>query len=129
MSPKFEPADIVFQEWFASGASQKNYFTKFGGAQNCLRLVVTKEYLWVKSWGPFSIFAPIFDLEHLIPLESILSVHRSWDFIVSSILLTFRDTRGERHSLRLYSWKPNDFIRSLGGERDEALSARSSDIG
>ena len=39
--PRFDAADVVFQEWFASGCSQKNIITKLGGARNCLRLVVT----------------------------------------------------------------------------------------
>src|SRR6185369_12562643 len=75
--PRFEPSDVVFQERFASGCSQKNVLTKLGGARNCLRLVVTRRFLWVTSWFPFSLIAPFYDLEHVIPLDSILSLRRS----------------------------------------------------
>src|SRR5689334_22155040 len=59
--PKLAKEDIVFQEFFASGASQKNILTKLGGGRNCLRLVVTRDLLWVTSWFPFSLIAPIYD--------------------------------------------------------------------
>jgi hypothetical protein len=120
MSPKIESADIVYQERFASGCSQKNIFTKLGGARNCLRLVVTKDFLWVTSWFPFSIFTSLYDLEHVIPLDSILSVRRLCGVMRNSILLTYRDALCGEHSLKLFTWKPNDFIRSLGVESDDA---------
>jgi hypothetical protein len=72
MRPSFTQADVVFQEWFASGCSQKNIITKIGGARNCLRLVVTGSFLWVTSWFPFSLIAPLYDMEHVIPLRSII---------------------------------------------------------
>ena len=41
--PAIAKADIVYQEWRASGHSEANLLTKMGGAQNCLRLIVTSE--------------------------------------------------------------------------------------
>jgi len=112
--PRFESSDIVFQEWFASGCSQKNIITKLGGARNCLRLVVTKKFLWGTSWFPFSLIAPLYDMEHVIPLNAILSVRHSRFVGRDTLLLTFRDSNGETHTLRLVPKKPNDFIMSLG---------------
>jgi hypothetical protein len=114
--PHFEQADVVFQEWFASGCSQKNILTKLGGARNCLRLVVTKRFLWVTSWFPFSLIAPFYDMEHLIPLDTIVSVRRSSFLGRRTFLLTYRDSKGDEHTLRLLPPKPDDFIGSLGAK-------------
>jgi hypothetical protein len=114
MVPQLEQSEIVFQENFASGHSRKNILTVIGGARNCLRLVVTKDFLWVTSWLPFSIFTTIYDLEHRIPLESVLSVCRTGFLWRNGFLLKYRDEHGGQHSLKLWSWHPEDFMRSLG---------------
>jgi hypothetical protein len=121
--PRFEPADVVFQEWFASGCSQKNIITKIGGARHCLRLVVTNSFLWVTSWFPFSLIAPFYDMEHVIPLNTIISV-RSASFLGSrTFLLTYRDSAGGTHTLRLLPKRPDDFIRSLGVKTQNEATA------
>jgi hypothetical protein len=112
--PRFEKSDILYQERYASGCSQKNILTRLGGARYCLWLVVTRSVLLVTSWFPFSLFTPFYDLEHVIPLDSIASVRRSSFIGWSSVLLTYRDTKGKGHTLRLYPKQPEDFIRSLG---------------
>src|SRR4051812_31788987 len=89
--PRFGPADVVFQEWFASGCSQKKIITKVGGGRNCVRLVVTKSFLWVTSWFPFSLIAPLYDMEHVVPLDAIVSVESSSFFGRRTFLLTYRD--------------------------------------
>ena len=116
MAPCIKPTDIIYQEWFASGHSRKNILTRLGGARNCLRLVVTKDLLWVTSWFPFSLFTAFYDLEHVVPRDQILSVRRSRAFLMSSILLIFRDAYGAQHTLSLYPWRQAEFLRSLGGE-------------
>ena len=71
--PRFTSTDLLFQEWFTSGCSQLNFLTKIGGGRNCVRLVVTKDFLWVTAWFPFSLIAPSYDMEHVIPLSAITS--------------------------------------------------------
>ena len=114
MKPRFEKSDVVYQERYASGCSQKNILTKLGGARNCLRLVVTRSFLWVTTWFPFSLITPLYDLEHVIPIDAILSVRRSSDFGMSGILITYRDATGDEHTLKLRPKQPDAFIRSLG---------------
>ena len=114
VAPPVKPADIIYQEWFASGYSRKNIFTRLGGAQNCLRLVVTKDLLWVTSWFPFSLLAALYDLEHVVPRNQILSVNPSRWFLIPSVLLVFRDAHGSQHTLSLYPWGQAKFLRSLG---------------
>jgi hypothetical protein len=110
----------VYQERYASGCSQKNVLTKIGGARNCLRLVVSRSFLLVTSWFPFSLITPFYDLEHVIPLDSIASIRRStW----SGFLLTYRDSKGATHTLRLVPKKPDDFIRSLAVKIERETSA------
>jgi hypothetical protein len=74
--PRIQKADILYQEWFASGNSTKNILTQLGRVKNCVRIVITEDLLWVTSWFPFSIFAPAYDMEHVIPLDWITKVER-----------------------------------------------------
>ena len=123
MRPRFERTDVLYQEWFASGASQNNILTKILGARNCLRLVVTRSFLLVTSWFPFSLVTAFYDLEHLIPLDSIASVRRSSFYSFGSFLLTYRDTKGIERSVMLRPKHPDEFIRSLGVKIDNEKSA------
>jgi hypothetical protein len=121
--PHFEQVDVVFQEWFASGCSQKNIVTKIGGARNCLRLVVTKSFLWVTSWFPFSLIAPFYDMEHVIPLNCITSVKRDRFFGRLTFLIAFTTENGVPRVLRLIPKKPDAFAQSLGIAIDHETSA------
>jgi hypothetical protein len=53
-------------------------------------------------------------MEHVIPLDAIVSVQRSRFFGRSTFLLTYRDANREEHTLRLLPKNPDDFIASLG---------------
>lgn len=122
-APPYDKSDVIYQEQFASGCSQKNILTQFGGARNCLRLVVTRRFLLVTSWFPFSLITPMYDLEHVIPLESIISARRSRYLFQNTFLITYRGADGCEHTLRLVSKRPEDFIRSLGIKvEDEKLT-------
>jgi hypothetical protein len=112
--PKIAKEDIVYQEFFASGASQKNFLTKLGGARNCLRLVVTRDLLWVTSWFPFSLIAPIYDGVHVIPLPRISSVQPSRFFGSDSLLLSYTDDSGRTHTLRLIPRHRERFLTAIG---------------
>lgn len=112
--PNIAKRDIVYQEYFASGCSQKNILTKLGGARNCLRLVVTRDLLWVTSWFPFSLIAPIYDGVHVIPLPSISSVQPSRFFGSDSLLLSYTDKSGRSHTLRLVPKNREGFLTAIG---------------
>ncbi len=111
--PNITNADIVYQERFASGASQKNVLTKIGGARNCLRLVVTRDLLWITSWFPFSVIAAVYDLAHVIPLPSISSVQPARVFGSDSLLLSYTDASGRSHSLRLIPKNRERFLAAI----------------
>ena len=103
----------VYQEWFASGHSRKNIFTRFGGAHSCLRLVVTSRHLWITAWPPFGLLAQIYDLEHVIPLERILSVAAGRFLWWNTLLITFTDDRGCSHTLRIFPRHASQFLNAL----------------
>ena len=111
--PVIAKSDIIYQETFASGATQKNMLTKIGGARNCLRLVVTRDLLWVTSWFPFTILAAVWDLVHVIPLSSISSVQSERFFGSETLLLSYTDSSGAVHSLRLLPKHPERFLSAI----------------
>ncbi len=113
--PRITRKDIVYQEFFASGCSEKNFLTKLGGGNNCLRLVVTGDLLWVTSWFPFSLIAPIYDGVHVIPLARITSVERSRQRFTSldGLLLSYSDAAGGSHTLRLVPKGLKRFIEAI----------------
>jgi hypothetical protein len=111
--PRIQKIDILYQEWFASGRSTKNILTQLGGGNNCVRLVITKDLLWVTSWFPFSIFAPAYDLEHVIPLDWITEVEQKSGFVLKGIRLTYVDADGAAHSLKLVPRNEEGFLRAI----------------
>ena len=116
--PRIEPSEVVYQEWFASGWSEANLFTRLGGAQNCLRLVVTRELLWITSWFPFSAFTSLYDLEHVIPLQSITAVNLSPRLWTNRLLLSYSDASGVEHTVGLVPKHPDQFLQALGRTPD-----------
>ena len=111
--PNIAKQDIVYQERFASGASQKNVLTKLGGGRNCVRLVVTRDLLWVTSWFPFSILAAAYDMVHVISLRSISSLQSALFFGSDSLLLSYTDSLGRIHSLRLIPKNRERFLNAI----------------
>ena len=107
--PKIQKGDVIFEERFASGNSLKNILTRIGGARNCLRLVVTKDLLWVTSWFPFSLLTTFYDLEHVILRSRISKIEPD----SGRVLLTFADERGVSHSLMLRPKNSANFLTAL----------------
>lgn len=121
--PALAKAEIVYQEWFASGASQKNALTQIGGARNCLRLVVTDDLLWITSWFPFVLFAAAYDLEHIVPRERIASVELGRSFGIERLRLTYTDASGASHGVDLIPRDRARFLAALGRQPDGARKA------
>jgi len=111
--PHVPPERIRFEERASSGCSHKTIFTRLGGARNCLRVTVTDAEVWIRPFFPFSILAQPFDLEHRIPRASITSVQQTQSAFVRTLLLDYRDERGQAHRLSLALREPDDFLRAL----------------
>ena len=68
--------EVVFEEKGASGRSLKTWWTRLGGASNCLIVSVTRSRLIIRPIFPFTLlFIPeIYDLEHSIGLVEITNI-------------------------------------------------------
>jgi hypothetical protein len=123
--PRIQKNDILYQEWFASGCSTKNILTQFGGGNNCVRLVITKDLLWVTSWFPFSLLAPAYDMEHVIPLGWITEVESKRDSMRRGIRLTYADANGATRSLKLVPRNEEGFLRAIGDSQGVSKQSKS----
>lgn len=112
----FNGEEIVYRERFASGWSQRNWLTPFGGARNCLRVIVTSNTVHIGLWFPFSLMGRIWDLEHTIPVRSIVSLERARLLWQPYLRLSYRDTLGNLRSFALVLRNENAFLESVGKE-------------
>lgn len=112
----------MYQEWFASGHSTKYILIELGGGgTNCVRLVITKDLLWVTSWFPFSFFAPAYDMEHVIPLDGITEVEHNRGF-VKGVRLTYVSENGAVRSLELVPINQEGFLRAEPSQSQSRLA-------
>lgn len=111
--PPVPPERIRFDEKRASGRSCKSWFTKHGGASRCLQVTVTDTEVWVRTNFPFTALAQQCDLEHRIPKAAITNVQPKQSAFVQTVLLEYRDERGQSHQLSLNLQKPDDFLKAL----------------
>jgi len=112
--PQVRRENIRFRERFASGYSFKTFFTRMGGARNCLRVTVTDAEVLIHPFFPFSVLAEDYDLEHRIPIASITNVQSSPSIFGTRLLLEYRDHQGRDHRLSLQLRCPNNFLEALG---------------
>jgi len=75
--PDRSEVNILFEERWTSGSSHKSRYTRLGGANNCLRVTVTDDELWVAPHFPFSAFAAQFDLDHRVRRDAITNVEQN----------------------------------------------------
>lgn len=116
--PKLPPERVRFEEWTASGSSQKTAFTRLARARNCLRITVTDDEVWVRPFFPFNLLAPELDLEHRIPRASITRVQPKEGSLYRTLLLEFQDPAGGAHRLSLNLKDPEGFLRALVSRRE-----------
>jgi hypothetical protein len=75
--PSRDDVNVLFEERWTSGSSHKSLFTGMGGANNCLRIIVTDNELWIAPHFPFSAFAATFDLDHRVRCDAITNIERN----------------------------------------------------
>ncbi|MCZ6877549.1 MAG: hypothetical protein O7G29_05345, partial [Acidobacteria bacterium] len=98
----------------ASGRSHKNWRTRWGGAGNCLKVVVTDEELWVVLVFPFSAFAEYVDLEHRVRKDDIIQMTERRIFFVRWFLIDFLGQDGQSHRVELCPKRWREFKEALG---------------
>lgn len=109
------PADAVFLEKKASGASKKNILTVLGGASGCLIVAVTPSHLMVRPMFPFNLmFLPeVYGLEFEIPLRSLRAVDER-DTILGRVLEIEFDSEPKTARIELRLKDAAGFLRAIG---------------
>ncbi len=108
--PALKKEDILFQESFASGRSIRN--AAYAG--NCMSLKVTREELRTTLSGPFKFFAFVGDMEHSIPISSIIYLHEKKRFISGRyVLLEFQDRYGATIKMELKPHQMDKFLKVM----------------
>ena len=112
-----------FLERFASGFSHDTWYTRLGGASNCLVVAVSERRLIVRPWFPFNmLFLPeIYALEHEIPLAQVMdvSVTKWWGH--RRVVVRCRDSENQERALSLFLRSPERLM--------DVLQVRSESVG
>lgn len=109
-----ENSQIKYQEKTASGRSLKNWKTRYGGAENCLRVVVTNSELLIAPIFPFSIFSDIYDLEHKIDKDKISNIEEGKILWRKSLIIDYVDDAGLTHRIQIEPKRVDEFRSALG---------------
>lgn len=111
-----KPKNSLFYEGWASGNSNRNIFTKLGGAHNCLLVAVTPDSLIIQPRFPFNLmFLPeIYGLEYRIPGLNIRTVEKTGRIFGKGVEIQFIDVGGGEKSVRLYLKRTDDFLAAIG---------------
>lgn len=121
--PKAGDSDVVFSERFSSGSSDKSWMTRLGGASNCLTVIVTKSHLAITTFFPFTAFAGIYDLEHLVPLSAIRSVTPKG----RATEVVFQRNDGDRRKVTLRMRDSTGLLQALKGQTNSEQDSASND--
>lgn len=112
--PPVEESDIIFSEKTASGSSHKNIFTKYGGAGNCLKIIVTNDELWTTTWFPFTLIIDKIDLEHRIQKELITNIEKRTKLTKEGFIIHFKTENGTEKTVELYPKNNEAFAKVIG---------------
>ncbi len=119
---------VRFREWNATGNSQRNWFTRLGGANGCLVVQVSDDVLDIHPFVPFNwLFLPeILGVEHRVPLTGVSSARPVADerAPARTIFRKFVKRRGvevelvsgegAREKVSLWLKEPEKFLAALG---------------
>jgi hypothetical protein len=107
--PSLSAVNVLYRERFASGCSHRSLLTRFGGAQNVLRVVLTDSELWITTIALFRGIAGFYDLEHRIPVANIANIEDRG----RSLLIDFDRGNGTLGRLELRLRDKDGFLAKL----------------
>jgi hypothetical protein len=107
--PDRRQVTVLYDEKWTSGRSLKSLFTRLCGANNCLRVTVTDQELWVTPHFPFSAFASKFDLDHRVRRGHIANVARNG----KTIVVNFAGPDEKTKSVELRLRRPDEFLSAM----------------
>ena len=99
--PPLRDDQIRYEEWFASGQSLSHPIGALGISRGCVHLIVTEEWIWVTSWFPFILLAPLCDMEHVIPIQRLEYMRDGGMAVAEGLELAYRDEKDRQHRLFL----------------------------
>ena len=108
--PNRDSVRIIFEERWTSGCSRESLWTRLGGANKCLWIVVTDSELWVSPHWPFGFLGMPYDLEHRISKRAISKIERT----KKSVIVEFVRANGHAASLELRLRNTERFVDALG---------------
>jgi hypothetical protein len=113
--PPFSSSDVRFSEEYVSGSSDKNLFTRLGGARNALVVTVLKDALLVEPMGIFKWLMPpgVTDLEHYVLRSNILRVETSSTFGRNTVRIEIRGRDGATRTLELAARGHDQLLSAL----------------
>jgi hypothetical protein len=107
-------ASALYSDNFCSGHSLKSFRTKFAGARNSLKVVVTQDVLYVTSSIQFLVyFTEKFDLEHTIPKKSIQEFAKLKRLLQTGFRVAYLDKGGEVRRIELWPRRPGEFEQAM----------------
>lgn len=107
--------EVVFEERGASGRSLRTWWTRLGGAYNCLVVSVTRSRLVVRPIFPFTLlFLPeVYDLEHSIGLTEITNINIQSGVFRQLAVVEFQE--GQQLRRIEFTLRDSDgFLQSIG---------------
>jgi hypothetical protein len=107
-------ASALYSDSFCSGRSLKSFRTRFGGARNCLKVVVTQDDLFVLAPIRFLVFfTEKFDLEHAIAKRSITQFSMFRVMRQPGYRVTYISQSGEVRTIELWPRRPKEFEQAM----------------
>ena len=108
-------ASALYSDSFCSGRSLKSFLTRYGGARNCLKVVVTRDDLFVLAPIRFLVyFTEKFDLEHSIAKKSITQFTTFYVMRLPGYRVTYVSQSGEVRTIELWPRRSKDFEQAMG---------------
>jgi hypothetical protein len=118
---QLDDAPALYSDRFCSGRSLRSFRTKYAGARNCLRVVVTSENLFVLAPVQFLVyFTEKLDLEHAIPKSAIREFQKIHRFLQTRYRVSYEGRGGEMRTIELSPRRLKEF--------EEAMSAGMSPL-
>jgi hypothetical protein len=102
---------LLFSESWASGHSNRNFFTKIGGARNGLTVQVSEGFLYIRPFLMAAHVADVGGMLHKIPLRSIMRCEKQ----ANQVFLEWNSEGDKSFVLRLR--RPDEFVGVLEGAR------------
>jgi hypothetical protein len=114
---------VLYASSHSSGRSLKSWRTRWGAAKNCLKIVVTEDFLYTSVPDPLlRTITRKYDLEHQIHKSSIETITPKRRLLSRrSYIIAYRDGRGEAHRIELWPRNRKEFERVLGGNVEKHL--------